>query len=402
MLSFTCFSKGIVFENASWKAVLSKAKETGKPIFVDVYTTWCAPCKSMSETIFPREDVGKVFSDHFISYQIDAEKGEGVNIASSYSVRGYPAFLFIRPDGSLFAQRLGTISAPDFINFAKQVLSVYNDGRTIEKVERDYKKNKKDTALLFLYMTFRKVNRMSNAELFDEYLKLLPEQERASDQVANLYRRERYTISVNSFACENLLKNRAALNPKLNNQAEFYLKDFAVRSFKEAAQSSDLALLDRAIMVYGEDPPTPLNYLKDYFYMDFYISKSNPKNFIEFARRYYGEYLIHLTPGSKSNQMPGATIASLFRNGTSFVLKKISDPTVLKEAIQWSKRAEEVAPQSKETRFITYNLMYKSGEKEAAKKLLASMLTEFSNPNDKTLQSYRETLKKMFANEQTW
>ncbi len=54
------FSQGIVFEQGTWKEVLEKAKQTNKPIFIDVYTSWCGPCKKMSKDIFPLAEVGKV------------------------------------------------------------------------------------------------------------------------------------------------------------------------------------------------------------------------------------------------------------------------------------------------------------------------------------------------------
>jgi len=34
-------SQGIEFEQGSWAEVLHKAENTLKPIFVDVYTSWC-------------------------------------------------------------------------------------------------------------------------------------------------------------------------------------------------------------------------------------------------------------------------------------------------------------------------------------------------------------------------
>jgi len=45
-------SEGIQFiKSSSWEQVLQKAKAENKIIFIDCYTTWCAPCKAM-EKIF--------------------------------------------------------------------------------------------------------------------------------------------------------------------------------------------------------------------------------------------------------------------------------------------------------------------------------------------------------------
>ncbi len=44
---FISVGQGINFENLeSWSSLLFKAKSEGKILFVDCYTTWCAPCET--------------------------------------------------------------------------------------------------------------------------------------------------------------------------------------------------------------------------------------------------------------------------------------------------------------------------------------------------------------------
>ena len=53
-------SDGIKFEEKelTWEGVKQKAKNENKYIFIDAYTTWCGPCKYMSNYIFPQKEVG--------------------------------------------------------------------------------------------------------------------------------------------------------------------------------------------------------------------------------------------------------------------------------------------------------------------------------------------------------
>ena len=83
LFSMLGFSQGIEFEHGTWKEVLAKAQQTNKPIFVDVYTTWCGPCKMMDKDIFPLETVGKAYNAGFVCYHLDAEKGEGIEVAKN-------------------------------------------------------------------------------------------------------------------------------------------------------------------------------------------------------------------------------------------------------------------------------------------------------------------------------
>ena len=62
--------KGIQFFKGTWKELLTEAKKQNKPIFVDVYTTWCRPCKVLDKDVFPSEKVGEFYNKNFINYKI--------------------------------------------------------------------------------------------------------------------------------------------------------------------------------------------------------------------------------------------------------------------------------------------------------------------------------------------
>ena len=42
------------FRHISFDEALTAAKAEGKKVFIDFYTSWCGPCKYMSETILRR------------------------------------------------------------------------------------------------------------------------------------------------------------------------------------------------------------------------------------------------------------------------------------------------------------------------------------------------------------
>lgn len=130
------FSQGIEFEHGNWKEVLEKAKQTNKPIFVDVYTSWCGPCKKMSKDIFPLAEVGKVYNANFVFYQLDAEKGESIQIAKKYEVMSYPTYLFIKADGTLFSRSVGSMEAEKFIAVSKTAIADMNDPKPLPKWEK--------------------------------------------------------------------------------------------------------------------------------------------------------------------------------------------------------------------------------------------------------------------------
>jgi len=77
-----CVSQGIQFESGSWADVLKKAKSQNKLIFVDAFTTWCGPCKKMTQNIFPDKNVGDFYNKNFINAKFDMEAGDGISMAA--------------------------------------------------------------------------------------------------------------------------------------------------------------------------------------------------------------------------------------------------------------------------------------------------------------------------------
>ncbi len=53
-------------------------KKVPKPIMVDVYTSWCGPCKMMSATTFGNEIIAKYLNEHFYPVKFNAETRDSV------------------------------------------------------------------------------------------------------------------------------------------------------------------------------------------------------------------------------------------------------------------------------------------------------------------------------------
>lgn len=69
-------AKGIhwmTFEQAQ-----AAAKKAPKPLFVDVYTSWCGPCKMLDARTFGDPRVAAYVNQHFYPVKFNAESGEPV------------------------------------------------------------------------------------------------------------------------------------------------------------------------------------------------------------------------------------------------------------------------------------------------------------------------------------
>src|SRR5688572_10977096 len=113
------FAQGIQFEQGSWSEVKAKAKTEKKPIFVDAYTTWCGPCKKMAKEVFTQQSIGNYFNTTFINYQMDMEKGEGIEFARQWEVNAFPTLLYFDSDGKLAFKAIGAKDENGLLSQAK-------------------------------------------------------------------------------------------------------------------------------------------------------------------------------------------------------------------------------------------------------------------------------------------
>lgn len=56
----------------------AKAKTTPKPLMVDVYTSWCGPCKMLEAKTFSDPKLAEYVNKHFYAVKFNAESGDAV------------------------------------------------------------------------------------------------------------------------------------------------------------------------------------------------------------------------------------------------------------------------------------------------------------------------------------
>lgn len=113
--------KGIQFYQGSWNEALHLAKEENKLVFLDIYATWCGPCKRLKANTFPDEAVGEFYNTNFINLALDGEKGEGRELARKYAIKGYPTLLFVDHTGAVVARTAGYHNPDKFLDLGRAV-----------------------------------------------------------------------------------------------------------------------------------------------------------------------------------------------------------------------------------------------------------------------------------------
>ena len=126
-------SNGVITQNANehkvafieqdWNLAKQQAKEANKLIFVDVYATWCGPCKMLQQKTFTNAKVAEFLNAHFINLSIDAEKTIGPQVARYFGVTAYPTLVFTDASGKPVLYTMGYMGPKSFLKFANAALA---------------------------------------------------------------------------------------------------------------------------------------------------------------------------------------------------------------------------------------------------------------------------------------
>jgi thioredoxin-related protein len=111
----------------TWQEVKEKASRENKNLFIDVFTTWCGPCKKMDRDVFMNDTVAAYFNEHFVSVKVQMDKtnkdkeeikrwySTADSIAKRYLVDAYPTLIFLSPKGDLLHKVTGYRSVNDIV-----------------------------------------------------------------------------------------------------------------------------------------------------------------------------------------------------------------------------------------------------------------------------------------------
>ncbi|MEX6686779.1 thioredoxin fold domain-containing protein [Danxiaibacter flavus] len=397
-LPFVCLAqeKGIHFEHGnSWKQILAKAKAENKYIFMDCFTTWCGPCRYMTNTVFPQEKVGDYFNANFINVKVQLDTtasdneeikkwyADGHDIMTKYKIQAFPTFLFFAPNGTLVHRMVGGGEADQFIQRASNALDPSKQYYTLLKNFENGAKNPESIKSV-AYAAMEAFDRDKARMLANAYLKTQQDLY-TKDNIQFL---RDFTNSIKDTGFTIFLYHPEKVNNILGKgRAESVVNRVIFREeatpllFNKTVQDSAWTKLNELISQrYQDKAPEILAYIR----VTFYRIKGDWANYQTSITEYVSKY------GDK------ITIEDLNEYAWS-VFQNCKDEACLRQALEWSKQTfkdKDVAMY-----IDTYaNLLYKLGRKDEAiewqKKAVAA-----AGPDQK---QYSETLKKMEGDVKTW
>lgn len=173
ILSFILWSlsqsvgQGIIFFNGTYEEAFKLAEPEDKLIFVDAYAKWCGPCKRMAKNVFPLEEIGDFFNEHFINLKIDMEEGQGLEFGKKYPVSAYPTCFFIASDGAVVYKFKGGKDPESLIAEAKKALAAYSRS---DEYAKQYAEGNRDYELVLKYVKALNKEGKPSLKISNDYL----------------------------------------------------------------------------------------------------------------------------------------------------------------------------------------------------------------------------------------
>jgi thioredoxin-related protein len=105
--------------------VQQKASDQQLMLFVDVYATWCGPCKLMDQEVYTDPVVADYMNTNFVSVRLDGESEYGRIYASEQNLEGYPSMFIFSRDGEPVSKIIGFTPSEELVASLESTVGNY-------------------------------------------------------------------------------------------------------------------------------------------------------------------------------------------------------------------------------------------------------------------------------------
>lgn len=165
----------------------------------------------MENEVFIKPEVGTFYNEHYVSYRLNAEKGDGPELSKKYVVKAYPTWLFLDADGTLRSRKTDYMEAPAFIETGKLALKESEASIKLAAMDTRFSKGERDQGFLHDFLALRTAFQLDNSLVIEAYVKVKHYTKLTANEVRFLLRNCGRNLSV---AMSIIANHIAALPPE--------------------------------------------------------------------------------------------------------------------------------------------------------------------------------------------
>ena len=360
LLNFHLSAQGINWQKGNFESILNRAKSEKKLVYVDIFTTWCGPCKQMDAEVFTNPEVGKMFNENFICYKIDGEKGEGKDLVEYFELESYPTSMFLDAEWNVVLKLEGFRPKERLLEAADKVKVRNKISGSDDDLEQIYLKGRRDASFLLDYLKVRALQKMDNGVILDEYLgKISVEQQNS--------------VNTQQLVLENasLLRGRAFDYLMAHKTEEkFYrkLKGIISQNLNKAANQKNEKLLNDVLSTNGRLSKTftEANEWNTEAKMNYLMLTNQPEKFFIIADFFMDTYVLKKDLSTFKN-LPELKeqYQQKIKRASRFVAEHFTERDKLEKVILWVKKSLEIEEKSFNNEIYSKILFTLNNKKEA-------------------------------------
>jgi len=366
-------AQGIQFDEGSWAEIKAKAKAAKKPIFVDAYTTWCGPCKKMAKEVFTQESIGSYFNTTFINYQMDMEKGEGIEFAKQWEVNAFPTLLYFDSEGKLAFKAIGAKDENGLLSQAKLAL---NPEYQLATYKKEYEEGGKTFSDLTRYVSkLREGGTYATAaQVVTDYFNTMPEKEKVSADAFKLI--SSYIYDYKSEVFEFVLKNKKKFTAVADKDlvSRYVFNMLAIRTIPGTRGADSRETYYGTLEKYKQYVPTEYLVARMLYFENL---NGHADSCYKYAKNLFDKKYPVIREDDKLNYYK-IYIANKFID---------AEGEKLASATRWAQQAASADARDYKSAFVLAQLLYRSGKKSEALKWAEKAQTGFAaNPEAPVVQ----------------
>lgn len=233
----------ISFSPLSYQEGFEKAKQNNQLLFVDVFTTWCGPCKMLSSNVFPDEELGNVMNQSFVNIKVDGDDESNYGMMEQFEVSAFPTMLLIDPRTDRVRKIEGYVQADEIIREANYALDPESSpvAHSKREFENDPSRNN-HRSLIESMLNDREMNDESLSKEAFSYVDQYPKLDLGNDM--DLYV---FLVTITDLSNENMQQFISTLDNHDSDIIQFKLIQLIQNSIEKAIIQNDMSIATKTV-----------------------------------------------------------------------------------------------------------------------------------------------------------